>query len=235
MKPIFVAFLLFFSLCASAQSLNQVVEDYIRKNKVPVVHGSAEEYIKNNRPFLKVDAKRKTKTLSVPHGAIAVPIPTGEKSTRDKFYSFYAPEDLVCTIYIVQHVAGKDSVFAFDGGVVKTGQRTRSDFIVDYADVNKPYLACYLLYGAVFNIPFLLPVDKKEIKINSFLPSQPVIGKDIPALLIYAIEEGDRDREQMIKKALADKGSLHIQRENRFYKRLGDYCIIYYKMDKHEK
>lgn len=234
MKTMASLFFLLFSIVGHAQNMNQAVEEYIRKNKVPVVQGSDDAYVKGNLPYIRVDAKRKIRTLSVPHGAIPVGIPTGEKCVREKFHSFNASSDLICTVYIVQHIQNRDSICAFDGGAVKKGYRTRVDLIVDYSDEKKPNLACYFLYGAIFNAPFLLPTDR-TVKIKPFSLAQDVIGKDIPALLIYNEDVNKKSQESLIDQFLKDKNSLNTKRSNRFYKQLGDYCIVYYKMQKNEK
>lgn len=231
MKQIIIIILLLSTFKLNAQSLDQIVEEYIRKNNVVTVSEKDTTYYKTGKPYMKRYSSG-IKSLSVPKGAIPIPMPTGLDDVRGKFYSSYVPDNTCLTLYIVQLVNGKEVVTAVNGGEIPKDNRARVDVLLDYKEFQKATAYCYFLSGAVFSAPFTMSKDHIA-RISNFKKGDFVLDKDIPALLIYEEEKGSTKREKLIEKMRSGQFLLFDrQKYADIYKQLGNYCIIYYRLTK---
>ena len=172
------------------------------------------------------------KSLSVPKGAIPIPMPTGTNDVRGKFYSAYVNNNVCMTLYLVQLVNGKEVVTAINGGEIVKNNRARVDVLLDYKEFHKATIYCYFMNGVVFGAPFAMLKDC-VVKICNYTKGDLILDKDIPALLIYEEEKGSIKREKLIEKMRNGKFLFFDkQKYEDIYKQLGDYCIIYYRLTK---
>ena len=169
------------------------------------------------------------KSLSVPKGAIPIPMPTGTNDVRGKFYSAYVNNNVCMTLYLVQLVNGKEVVTAINGGEIVKNNRARVDVLLDYKEFHKATIYCYFMNGVVFGAPFAMLKDC-VVKICNYTKGDLILDKDIPALLIYEEEKGSI---KLIEKMRNGKFLFFDkQKYEDIYKQLGDYCIIYYRLTK---
>ncbi len=117
MKLVIIITLLLGTFKLNAQNLDQVIEEYIRKNNVVTVSEKDTTYYKTGKPYMKKYSSG-VKSLSVPKGAIPIPMPTGTNDVRGKFYSAYVNNNVCMTLYLVQLVNGKEVVTAINGGEI---------------------------------------------------------------------------------------------------------------------
>ncbi|MDD3037196.1 hypothetical protein [Bacteroides sp.] len=178
-----------FPFFGQAQELNRNIEEYIRKNNVVTVSASDTTYYKKGKPYLK-NYGDGIKTLTVPKGAIAVPMPKGLNDINCKFYSPFVSSNLEFTLYIVQLVDGKEKMTAIKGGDIRQGDRTRVDLLVDWSNYQKTVIYSYFLSGCVFSAPYLIG-EKNVAKFVNFKMSGEILGQNIPAILIY--DEGSKE------------------------------------------
>lgn len=231
MKLIVIITLLFGTFELYAQNLDQIVEEYIRKNNIVTVSEKDTTYYKTGKPYIKKYSSG-VKSLSVPKGAIPIPMPTGINDARGKFYSPYVPSNICLTLYIVQLINGKEVVSAVNGGEIVKGNRARVDVLLDYKEFQRATIYCYFLNGVVFGAPFTMSKDH-IVRICNYTKGDLVLDKDIPALLIYEEEKGSTKRERLIEKMKNGQFLYFDKRKYEdIYKQLGNYCIIYYRLTK---
>lgn len=210
----------------NAQNLDQVIEEYIRKNNVVTVSEKDTTYYKTGKSLYKSYSSG-VKSLSVPKGAIPIPMPTGTNDVRGKFYSAYVNNNVCMTLYLVQLVNGKEVVTAINGGEIVKNNRARVDVLLDYKEFHKATIYCYFMNGVVLGAPFAMLKDC-VVKICNYTKGDLILDKDIPALLIYEEEKGSIKREKLIEKMRNGKFLFFDkQKYEDIYKQLGDYCIIY--------
>ena len=227
MKLVIIITLLLGTFKLNAQNLDQVIEEYIRKNNVVTVSEKDTTYYKTGKPYMKKYSSG-VKSLSVPKGAIPIPMPTGTNDVRGKFYSAYVNNNVCMTLYLVQLVNGKEVVTAINGGEIVKNNRARVDVLLDY----KATIYCYFMNGVVLGAPFAMLKDC-VVKICNYTKGDLILDKDIPALLIYEEEKGSIKREKLIEKMRNGKFLFFDkQKYEDIYKQLGDYCIIYYRLTK---
>ena len=228
MKLVIIITLLLGTFKLNAQNLDQVIEEYIRKNNVVTVSEKDTTYYKTGKPYMKKYSSG-VKSLSVPKGAIPIPMPTGTNDVRGKFYSAYVNNNVCMTLYLVQLVNGKEVV---NGGEIVKNNRARVDVLLDYKEFHKATIYCYFMNGVVFGAPFAMLKDC-VVKICNYTKGDLILDKDIPALLIYEEEKGSIKREKLIEKMRNGKFLFFDkQKYEDIYKQLGDYCIIYYRLTK---
>ena len=216
------------TLGAAAQSLDKVVEDYIRKNKVVTASPGDTAIRKTGNPFL-IKHSSGVKTLTVPKGAIKIPMPTGTKDVSGKFYSPYVSSNVDFIVSVEQMINGKKETTAIKGGDIRKGSRTRVDVMVDYSDYTKASLYYYFLSGVVSSAPFTM-TGSHTVKIVDYNLSEEVLNQDIPALLVYE-DNGEGTQQDIIKKMQAGEGlSPDLKKHRHLYKQLGNHCIVYYKL-----
>ncbi|WP_322934244.1 hypothetical protein VCM39_14170 [Bacteroides sp. CG01] len=235
MKLCIVITLLFAVFKLNAQSLEQRVEEYIRKNNVVTISDKDTTYHKTGKPYMKKYSSG-GKSLTVPKGTIPIPMPTGVDDVRGKFYSAYVPYNVNLTLYIKQLINGKEESVAVNGGDIVKDRRAYVNLLVDYKDYQKATIYCYFLNGFVFGTPFTMSKDH-VVKMCDFEERGFVIGQDIPALLIYEEEKGSVEKEKLIEKMKKGDQSLSFdkQKYKDVYRQLGNYCIIYYKLEKNNE
>lgn len=231
MKLLAVLVLLFSSFKLYAQNLEQIVEKYIHEKNVITISEKDSSYHKTGKPYLKKYASG-IKSLTVPKGAITIPMPTGINDVRGKFYSSIVPQNVILTLYIVWYINDKEVVNAVNGGDIAKDNRTSISILVDFNDYQKTTIYCYLLNGVVFGAPFAISKDC-VVKMCNFSIGDFTLNKDIPALLIYEEEKYCTKKERLINKM---KSGQVLDSNNfkymDFYKQLGNYCIIYYRFTK---
>lgn len=231
MKLVVVIILLLSAVKLNAQNLDQIVEEYIRKNNVVTVSEKDTTYYKTGKPYMKKYSSG-VKSLSVPKGAIPIPMPTGINDVRGKFYSSYVTNNVFLTLYLVQLVNGKEVVTAINGGEIVKNNRARVDVLLDYKEFQKATIYCYFMNEVVFGTPFAMS-KQCDVKICNYTKGDLILDKDIPALLIYEEEKGSIKREKLIEKMRNGQFLfLDKQKYEDIYKQLGDYCIIYYRLTK---
>ncbi len=231
MKLIVTLILLLGTFELNAQKLDQIVEEYIRKNNVVTVSEKDTAYYKTGKPYMKKYSSG-VKSLSVPKGAIPIPMPTGTNDVRGKFYSSYVPNNVYLILYIVQLVNGKEVVTAVNGGEIVKENRARVDILLDFKEIQKATIYCYFLNGVVFGAPFIMSKNH-IVRICNFKKEDFILEKDIPALLIYEEEKGSTKREKLVEKMRNGQFFLFDkQKYEDIYKQLGNYCIIYYRLTK---
>ena len=231
MKLVIIITLLLGTFKLNAQNLDQVIEEYIRKNNVVTVSEKDTTYYKTGKPYMKKYSSG-VKSLSVPKGAIPIPMPTGTNDVRGKFYSAYVNNNVCMTLYLVQLVNGKEVVTAINGGEIVKNNRARVDVLLDYKEFHKATIYCYFMNGVVFGAPFAMLKDC-VVKICNYTKGDLILDKDIPALFIYEEEKGSIKREKLIEKMRNGKFLFFDkQKYEDIYKQLGDYCIIYYRLTK---
>lgn len=234
MRLLAILCLLFVLPRICAQNLEQIVEDYIRKNDVITVFENDTSYYKTGKPYLKKYA-RGGKSLTVPKGAIPIPMSTGNYDTTGKFYTSDALDNVKLTLYIVQSVDEKEIVNAVNGGEINKGCRTRVDILVDYKSYQKATIYCYFLNGVVFGAPFQMTKDC-DTNIYNYEKNNFVTNKYIPALLIFEENKGSQKRKKLIEKMKIDNFlNCNIEKYKDIYKELGNYCIIYYRLTENEE
>ena len=231
MKLVVVIILLLSAVKLNAQNLDQIVEEYIRKNNVVTVSEKDTTYYKTGKPYMKKYSSG-VKSLSVPKGAIPIPMPTGINDVRGKFYSSYVTNNVFLTLYLVQLVNGKEVVTAINGGEIVKNNRARVDVLLDYKEFQRATIYCYFMNGVVFGTPFAMS-KQCDVKICNYTKGDLILDKDIPALLIYEEEKGSIKREKLIEKMRNGQFlCFDKQKYEDIYKQLGDYCIIYYRLTK---
>lgn len=198
MKLVIIITLLLGTFKLNAQNLDQVIEEYIRKNNVVTVSEKDTTYYKTGKPYMKKYSSG-VKSLSVPKGAIPIPMPTGTNDVRGKFYSAYVNNNVCMTLYLVQLVNGKEVVTAINGGEIVKNNRARVDVLLDYKEFHKATIYCYFMNGVVLGAPFAMLKDC-VVKICNYTKGDLILDKDIPALLIYEEEKGSIKREKLIEK-----------------------------------
>lgn len=231
MKIFIVIFLLLGIFQAKAQSLDSIVEDYIRKNNVKTIPVSDTTYYKTGKPYVK-NYSNGVKSLSVPKGVIQIPMPKGVSDVKGKIYSSYVSSNVNFTLYIVQIVNGKEVVTAVKGGDIMKGNRGRVDFLIDYSEYQKTTIYCYFLNGVIFGAPFIMSKGN-IVKISNYEIGSTVLDQDIPALLIYEEVKDSVRKEKLIEKIkIGQYLSSNIKKYRDIYKQLGNYCIVYYRLTK---
>lgn len=234
MKLLLIANLLLVALNVNAQNLEQLVEDYIRKNNVVTIPEKDTTWHKTRKPYMKKYSSG-VKSLTVPKGAIPLPMPTGIQDVREKFCSSFVPCNVNLTLYIVQSINGKEVVTAVNGGDIGKNSRACVDILVDYKQYQKTTIYCYFLNGVVFGTPFVMSKDY-IVRVCEFEKQEFILDQDLPALLIYEEKSGSTIREKLIEKMR--KGDFLIFDKRKFeniYNQLGNYCIIYYRLRKNEQ
>lgn len=188
MKIFCIVYLLvgLFPFLGQAQELNRNVEEYIRKNKVVTVSAGDTTYYKKGKPYLK-DYGDGTKTLTVPKGAIAIPMPKGVNDMNCKLYSPFVSSDMEFTLYIVQLVDGKEKMTAIKGGDIRQGKRTRVDLLVDLSNYQNALIYSYFLSGYVFSSPYVIG---KRMLLNLLTTKRVVKSWDRIYLLSLSMMKG---------------------------------------------
>lgn len=229
---IFLVLILLLGLSeAKGQSLDRIVEDYIRKNNVVTISDGDTTFRKTGKPYLKKHSSG-VRSLTVPKGAISIPMPTGVNDIRGKLYTSFVSSNVEITLSVVQVINGKEAVVAAKGGDIVKGRRSRVDILVDYSNYQKATIYCYFLNGVVFGTPFVIPKDHVA-KLSNFELGSASLDQDVPALLIYEEEKSSVKREKLVEEMkIGEYLSLNRKKQRNIYKQLGNYCIVYYRLTK---